>query len=111
MTNSEKKFLFELLSAPSPTGLETAGQKVWGKYINKFADTVQNDAYGTAWATLKGQSSKAPTVMLEAHADEIGYIIKHICKNGFLRIDRVGGSDAATGRGRRLKILDRKSVM
>ena len=108
MTNSEKKFLFELLSAPSPTGFETAGQKVWGKYINKFADTVQNDAYGTVWASLKGQSSKAPTVMLEAHADEIGYIIKHICKNGFLRIDRVGGSDAATGRGRRLKILGDK---
>ena len=53
--------------------------------IKKYADTVQNDAYGTAWATLKGQSSKAPTVMLEAHADEIGYIIKHICKNGFLQ--------------------------
>lgn len=108
MTSSEKKFLFELLSAPSPTGFETAGQKVWIKHIKKYADSVNNDAYGTAWATLKGRSAKAPTVMLEAHADEIGYIIKHICKNGFLRIDRVGGSDAATGRGRRLTILGDK---
>ena len=78
MNNSEKKFLFNLLSAPSPTGFETEGQKVWVKYMKKYAQTVNNDAYGTAWATIKGKSTKSPIVMLEAHADEIGYIIKYI---------------------------------
>ena len=48
MNNSEKKFLFNLLSAPSPTGFETEGQKVWVKYMKKYAQTVNNDAYGTA---------------------------------------------------------------
>ena len=37
MNNSEKKFLFNLLSAPSPTGFETEGQKVWVKYMKKYA--------------------------------------------------------------------------
>jgi len=46
--------------------------------------------------------------MLEAHADEIGFIIKQITKEGFLRIDRIGGSDTATARGRRLQILGDK---
>ena len=36
MNNSEKKFLFNLLSAPSPTGFETEGQKVWVKYVKKY---------------------------------------------------------------------------
>ena len=108
MNNSEKKFLFNLLSAPSPTGFETEGQKVWVKYMKKYAHTVDNDSYGTAWATLKGKSDKSPTVMLEAHADEIGYIIKYIGKDGFLRLDRIGGSDAATGRGRRINLLGDK---
>ena len=108
MNNSEKKFLFNLLSAPSPTGFETEGQKVWVKYVKKYAQTVNNDAYGTAWATIKGKSAKSPIVMLEAHADEIGYIVKHIGKDGFLRLDRVGGSDAATGRGRRINLLGDK---
>ena len=108
MNNSEKKFLFNLLSAPSPTGFETEGQKVWVKYMKKYTQTVNNDAYGTAWATIKGKSAKSPVVMLEAHADEIGYIIKHIGKDGFLRLDRVGGSDAATGRGRRINLLGDK---
>jgi len=46
--------------------------------------------------------------MLEAHADEIGYMIKHIDDKGFLRLDRAGGSDAATARGRRLTFFGDK---
>ena len=109
MTKAEKSFLFDLLETPSPTGFEMPGQKVWAKYVGKFADSVECDAYGSTWATLKGKSDKI--VMLEAHADEIGYMIKHINKDGFLYLDRVGGSDAATGRGRRLQILGDKGAV
>jgi endoglucanase len=55
---------------------------------------------------LKGRSERI--VMLEAHADEIGFMIRHIEDNGFLRLERVGGSDVATARGRRLTILGDK---
>lgn len=106
MTKREKDFLFELLETPSPTGFEMAGQRVWADYIGKPADAVECDAYGSAWATLKGKGPK--TIMLESHVDEIGYMVKHINKDGFLRIDRVGGSDVATARGRRLRILGDK---
>ena len=111
MDAHSKAFLFELLRTPSPTGFEIAGQRVWTKYVAKFADSVENDAYGTAWATLKGKSKKPKRVMIEAHADEIGFIIKHITKEGWLRLDRVGGSDTATARGRKLDILgDKRTV-
>ena len=79
------------------------GQKVWAAWIRNHAAAVECDAYGSTWATLPGKGGKS--VMLEAHADEIGYMIKHIDEHGFLRLDRVGGSDAATARGRRLCIL------
>lgn len=46
--------------------------------------------------------------MLEAHADEIGFIIKYITEHGFLRLTRVGGIDHATARGRRLTFLGDK---
>jgi endoglucanase len=49
--------------------------------------------------------------MFEAHADEIGYMVKHINDDGFLHVDRVGGSDAATGRGRRVDILGDKGMV
>lgn len=105
MDAKAKAFLFELLRTPSPTGFEIGGQRVWAKYVRQFADAVENDAYGTAWATLKGTAKQPKRVMIEAHADEIGFIIKQITKEGFLRIDRIGGSDTATARGRRIDIL------
>lgn len=36
---------------------------------------------------------EAPTLMIEAHADEIGFMIRHITKDGFLYVERVGGTD------------------
>ena len=109
MTKAEKSFLFDLLETPSPTGFEMSGQKVWAKYVGKFSDSVECDAYGSTWATLKGTSKNV--VMLEAHADEIGYMIKYITDDGFLYLDRVGGSDSATGRGRRIQIMGDKGLV
>jgi len=106
MKKEDRDFLYELLAAPSPTGFEMPGQRVWADWIGRHSATVECDAYGSTWATLPGKSTKI--VMLEAHADEIGYMIKHIDERGFLRLDRVGGSDAATARGRRLTIFGDK---
>lgn len=111
MTPASKKFLFDLLSTPSPTGFEFRGQRKWVDYISQFADRVESDAYGTAWATLEGSSKKPKRLMIEAHADEIGYMVKYISKDGFLSVDRVGGSDAATARGRRVDILGDKGTV
>ncbi|MEO5917706.1 MAG: M42 family metallopeptidase [Luteolibacter sp.] len=109
MKKEDRDFLFHLLETPSPTGFEMRGQQVWADWIKSYAPEVTCDSYGSTWAKLPGKSERI--VMLEAHADEIGYMIKHIDDRGFLRIDRVGGSDAATARGRRLTILgDKGSV-
>jgi putative aminopeptidase FrvX len=108
MDDSAKTFLFDLLNTPSPTGFELPGQRKWAAYTRQFADRVDNDAYGNAWATVDGRSPQPRRIMLEAHADEIGFIVKHITKEGYLRVDRIGGSDTATARGRRITILGTK---
>jgi putative aminopeptidase FrvX len=104
MNDEAKQFLFQLLNTPSPSGFESEGQKIWMQYAGRFADSVENDAYGTAWATYKGADSSA-RVMLEAHADEIGFMIQNITDEGMLFLNRIGGSDRALARGKRLKIL------
>lgn len=103
MKPDDRDFLHRLLASPSPTGFEMPGQRVWAEWVGDYADEVECDAYGSTWAKLAGKSSHV--VMLEAHADEIGYMVKHIDNHGFIRLDRVGGSDAATARGRRITIL------
>jgi len=111
MTPASKAFLLDLLSTPSPTGFEVRGQRKWADYTRTFADRLESDAYGTAWATLDGAGKKPKRVMFEAHADEIGYMVKYISKDGFISVDRVGGSDAATARGRRVDILGDKGTV
>lgn len=109
MHSKDREFLFKLLETPSPTGFEMGGQQIWADWIKAYASDVTCDSYGSTWATLPGKSKR--TIMLESHADEIGYMIKHIDAKGFIRIDRIGGSDAATGRGRRLNILGDKGIV
>ncbi|HEY2573094.1 MAG TPA: M20/M25/M40 family metallo-hydrolase, partial [Verrucomicrobiaceae bacterium] len=106
-----KSFLVDYLNTPSPTGFEWRGQKKWAAYVRQFADRVENDAYGNAWATLEGSAKKPKRIMLEAHADEIGYMVKTVTKDGYLNVDRIGGSDVATARGRRIDILGDKGVV
>lgn len=105
MKPDSEAFLFDLLSTPSPTGFEAPGQRKWATHVRQFADEVDSDAYGSAWATIRGGNPEAPTLMLEAHADEIGYMVRHVTDDGYLRIDRIGGSDWASARGRRVTIF------
>jgi putative aminopeptidase FrvX len=107
MNSEEKQFLFRLLDTPSPTGFESEGQKVWMNYAGRFADSLDNDTYGNAWATLVSKESSA-RIMLEAHADEIGFMIQNITDDGFLYVTPIGGSDRAIARGKRVRILGEK---
>ena len=99
----EQDFLEELLITPSPSGFESAGQKVWMKYIEQFADETQSDAYGSAVAKLN-VNYDAATIMLEAHCDEIGMMVHHIAENGFIYVNKLGGSDPTIARAKRVYI-------
>jgi putative aminopeptidase FrvX len=110
MDTKAKEFLFALLNTPSPAGFESEGQRTWINYVGPWADSIENDAYGNAWAMLKGHGSSA-RIMLEAHADEIGFMVRNISDDGFLYVTRIGGSDRAIARGKRLIILGNKGFI
>lgn len=105
------KNLLETLSTPSPSGWEKEGQSLWINHTQGFADRIESDAYGNAWAVLEGSVENAPRVMLEAHADEIGFIVRHIDDKGFLAVGPIGGSDRTLAPARRLKIFGSKGIV
>jgi len=101
MSNAtEKQFLEDLLITPSPTGYESGGVKVWKDYVSKFASEVVTDAYGSCAAKLN-TSGDVATVMLEAHCDEIGMVVQHISDNGFIYVNKLGGSDSTIARAKK----------
>lgn len=103
MDDSPRDFLVELLETPSPSGYETRGQRVWLDYVEQCADDVRTDAYGNAIAVHEGDPD-APEVVLTGHADEIGFIVRSIDENGFVRPGRIGGSDPSVSRGQHVTI-------
>lgn len=102
-------FLKELLSTPSPSGFESAGQRVWCEYARKYADDVRTDAYGNAVAVLNPGGD--PKIMLDGHADEIGLMIKHIDDKGFIYFQNIGGVDPAVIRTKRVDIHTSKGIV
>ena len=102
MRKESLEFLKALLTAPTPSGHESPGQRLWCQYARRFADEVRTDAYGNAVAVLNPDGD--PKIMLDAHVDEIGLIIKYIDEKGFVYVQRIGGVDPALIRGKRVNI-------
>lgn len=90
---ANKKFLYDYLNAYSPVAQETEGQKIWVDYVRPLVNTVEVDAYGTAVATLFGDLEHKHDVVIEAHCDEIAWIVTYIESDGMIRVKRHGGSD------------------
>ncbi len=104
---SAAQFLEELLTTPSPTGYEKAGVTVWKKYVESFSDEVVTDDYGSCAAKLN-ISGDVATVMLEAHCDEIGMVVQHITDQGFIYVNKLGGSDSTIARAKKVFIHNKK---
>ena len=103
MDEAHRAFLEDLLSTSSPSGFETATQRVWVEYVSGFADDVFTDAYGNAVAVHEGNPD-APTIAVTGHGDEIGFIVRDILEDGFLRIAPVGGSDRTVSKGQHVTV-------
>ncbi|MDC0008747.1 M20/M25/M40 family metallo-hydrolase [bacterium] len=95
-----KKFLYEYLNAYAPVAQEGEGQQIWTDYIKPYVDFLKQDAYGTSYGVLKRKLKKYETldvnthkVVIEAHCDEIAWIITNIEETGVIRVRKHGGSD------------------
>jgi tetrahedral aminopeptidase len=84
--------LKRLCETPGIPGREDAVRAVVREEMASIVDDVQVDALGNLIGTKRGGSG--PKVMFAAHMDEIGFIVKHIDDNGFLRLQQLGGFDA-----------------
>jgi len=58
----------------------------------ELADKVWIDALGNVLAIKEGEDPDKK-ILLDAHIDEIGFMVSHVEKNGFLRFVLIGGWD------------------
>lgn len=83
-----KELLKKLVEAHGTTGFEDKVGKIMMEEFKKYADSVRRDKIGNVIA-VKGTGS--PKIMIAAHMDEIGFVVRHIDKKGFIRFILMGG--------------------
>lgn len=87
------ELLKKLCEAHGVPGREEAIREVVVRELEKACNEIRTDALGNVIA-LKQGSGRGPKVMLAAHMDEIGFLVSYVDeKNGFLKIDPMGGFD------------------
>ena len=109
LTENSRKFLYSYLNTASPTGFESAGQKIWLNYLKPYIDESYVDTYGTAVGVINPKAEYK--VVIEAHADEISWFVHYITKDGFVYVCRNGGSDHQIAPSKRVNIHGEKGIV
>jgi len=84
--------LEKLSNACGVAGREEEVRGLMKELLKPNVDEVREDKLGNIIGVKKGKKD-APTVMLAAHMDEIGLMVKNITKEGFLQFTKIGGID------------------
>lgn len=100
---SDIAFAHELLSpfceCCGVSGFEHEGKNPIGRYITEcikpYCDEAYLDRAGNIIAFKRGKARPKSKVMLAAHMDEVGFVIKHINDDGTLLFDGIGISPSA----------------
>ncbi len=109
MEESRLAYLQRMIAAPSPSGFEQRVQQVIREEVQHYTDELRTDVHGNVIAALNPGGN--PRVMLTAHCDELGFLIRYIDENGFIYFAPIGGYDPSTLPGERVQIHTSNGVI
>lgn len=108
MLNNQIKLLGNLIRIPSPSGFEEDIAEFIKQELLQYVPKtrVSVDFHNNVTAIIKGTSDKK--IMIDAHLDQIGFIVTNIDRKGFISLQYVGGGDKSILSARDLVILTDK---
>lgn len=78
------------------SGAEKNASKTAAELLREYADEVMTDSFGNVMGFIGNRSNGKPVLLLEAHIDEIGFIVTYITDDGFIKVGNCGGTDRRT---------------
>lgn len=87
--DARELMLKELTEATGLPGYESEVRDIMRRYLGDSA-TIEYDNLGSIIAQKVGQAD-GPKVMLAGHMDEVGFMVKSVTKDGFIRFLPLGG--------------------
>lgn len=91
------KLIKNLTEIQSCTGNEGKIREYIIDCIKQHCDKIETDVLGNLFCYLEGKKAnnkKKIRILLDAHMDEIGFMVRYIDKNGFIRFSALGGQNA-----------------
>jgi len=104
------KILEKLSNACGVVGREDEIRNLMKNFLKPCVDEVREDKFGNVIGVKKGKKN-APKVMLAAHMDEIGLLVKTISKEGFLYFAKMGGIDDRILLAQKIKVNTEKGSL
>jgi putative aminopeptidase FrvX len=101
------RLMEELTGAPGPSGFEGPVREILAREFRAAGAEVSTDGLGSVIAILRG-SAERPRIMLAAHMDEVGLLVRYIMPEGFIKFQTLGGWLDQALVGQRWVILTRK---
>ncbi len=101
--------LEKLSNACGVTGRENEVKDLMIQLLKPYADEIQVDKMENVIAIKKG-NAKAPKIMLAAHMDEVGLMVKTITKDGFLQFSKMGGIDDRILPAQKVAVYTKKGI-
>ena len=88
MADPTETLLRDLSNAPGPSGFEEAVRAIMVPRMKAASEDLRYDGLGSVIAR---QGSSGPRVMLDAHMDELGGVLRRVTPDGFLSMQMLGG--------------------
>lgn len=108
--NVDKEYLINcfktIVNTPSPVGYYVKLNPVLEKLAKELGLSVTYDNRSTAYITLDGEDN-SKTVLIGAHVDTLGLVVKCIESNGMLSVRKMGGVNFASIEGETVTVHTR----
>ncbi len=98
-----KDLIKKLVETTGPSGHEHQVRALVRRMIEEHADSIRVDPLGNLIARVGSGPKK---IMVSAHMDEIGIVVTHVDKNGFVRFTNLGGVYPHNCVGGRVRFLN-----
>jgi|TARA_B110000116_G_scaffold260267_1_gene263199 putative aminopeptidase FrvX len=104
------KLLEELSNAHGPSGFEGPVRTIIRREMGPLADRIEIDGLGSVISIIE-HSQDAPNIMIAAHMDEVGMMVKRITDDGYLKYQVLGGILPQALLNQRFRVLTAKGYV
>ncbi len=99
--------LKEITEANGVSGYEEDVRKLMAREFESCTDSIEYDKIGSIMGTLEG-TTDTPRVLVAGHMDEIGFMVKEVTKEGYIKFLALGGWWGHVALGQRMRVLTSK---